>query len=78
MSTKNDPGPFDCYAKAQPDEPMFILLGRDPLAGALVRLWAEMRLSTGEDPKKVAEATACAHAMDQWAKSLGKTPKEVK
>lgn len=29
MGTKNNPGEFDCYANAAPDEPMFILLGRD-------------------------------------------------
>jgi hypothetical protein len=31
MGTKSNPGPFDCYAKAEPDEPMFVLLARDPL-----------------------------------------------
>lgn len=40
MGTKNNPGKFDCYAKADPDEPMFILLGRDPLAPSLVLMWA--------------------------------------
>ena len=32
MATKNNPGKFDCYTNAEPDEPMFILLGRDPVA----------------------------------------------
>jgi hypothetical protein len=74
MGTKNNPGKFDCYANAAPDEPMFVLLGRDPLAGALVRCWAEMRAEMGEDPKKVAEALACAKELDDWARSLGKIP----
>ncbi|HAW11807.1 MAG TPA: aspartate decarboxylase, partial [Chloroflexi bacterium] len=30
MGTKNNPGKFDCYDDAHPDEPMFVLLGRDP------------------------------------------------
>lgn len=40
MGTKNNPGKFDCYANAHPDEPMFILLGRDERAPELVRMWA--------------------------------------
>lgn len=43
MGTKNNPGKFDCYESAKPDEPMFVLLGRDPLAGHLVSIWSKMR-----------------------------------
>lgn len=43
MGTKLKPGKFDCYANAEPDEPMFVLLARDPLAPQLVRIWAKMR-----------------------------------
>ncbi len=74
MGTKNDPGTFDCYANAHPDEPMFILLGRDPMAGTIVRNWARHRAQLGEDPVKVQEALDCADAMDKWAISLGKRP----
>ena len=42
MGTKQNPGPFDCYAAAAPDEPMFVLLARDSKAAALVNLWAAM------------------------------------
>jgi hypothetical protein len=72
MGTKNNPSQFDCYANAKPDEPMFILLGRDPGAGSLVRQWASDRERRGEDPAIIAEARACADAMDDWALSLGK------
>lgn len=72
MGTKKKPGAYDCYANAAPDEPMFVLLGRDPMAGALVRAWAEMRALTGEEPAKVAEARACADAMDAYATERGK------
>jgi hypothetical protein len=75
VGTKNNPSQFDCYANAKPDEPMFILLGRDPGAGSLVRQWASDREGRGEDPAIVAEARACADAMDNWARSLGKTPR---
>ena len=43
MGTKNNPGDFDCYTNAEPDEPMFILLARDPLAPFLVALWVYFR-----------------------------------
>lgn len=43
MGTKNNPGVFDCHAKAEDDEPLFTLLGRDPLGHALVELWAHLR-----------------------------------
>ena len=32
MGTKNNPGQFDCYRNAEPDEPMFVLLARDERA----------------------------------------------
>jgi len=64
MGTKNNPGQFDCYANAEPDEPMFILLGRDKHAPLLVKLWADLRQLDGEDNiAKVTEAIQCATAM---------------
>lgn len=68
MSTKNNPGEFDCYAKAEPDEPMFVLLGRDEYAPALVLSWAFERERNHQDPEKVAEARACAMAMVDFRK----------
>lgn len=72
MGTKNNPGAFDCYANAAPDEPMFILLGRDPFAPLLVKLWAEMRRRTGEDEAKCLEAEKCAVDMLVHAITIGK------
>jgi hypothetical protein len=43
MGTKNNPGRFDCYRAAEPEEPMFVLLARDPLAGFLVSIWSSVR-----------------------------------
>lgn len=44
MGTKNNPGQFDCYHAAEPDEPMFVLLARDRLAGHLVSIWSKVRM----------------------------------
>jgi hypothetical protein len=66
MGSKNNPGDFDCYANAEPDEPMFVLLGRDKHAPELVEAWAEMRLRDGENQMKVAEALRCAHDMRRY------------
>lgn len=74
MGTKNNPGHFDCYASAEPDEPMFILLGRDSHAPAAVRRWAydrEVMIERGEKPASdmamVIEARECADIMDRYA-----------
>lgn len=67
MGTKNNPGSFDCYANAEPDEPMFVLLGRDKNAPSLVDLWARQREVNEEDPVKVQEARDCANAMRVYA-----------
>lgn len=66
MGTKRRPGRFDGYGKAEEDEPMFVLLGRDRHAPLLVRIWALLRRREGEDEAVIAEALACAAAMDAW------------
>lgn len=38
--TKAAPSAFDGFAKAKPDEPIFTLLARDPLAAPLTMAWA--------------------------------------
>ena len=63
MGSKNEPGKFDCYANAEPDEPMFVLLGRDRDAPARVEAWADAREKAGEDRVKVADARWCAQRM---------------
>lgn len=70
MGTKNNPGAFDCYANAEPDEPMFVLLARDRHAAALVNLWAAMRrIDAAREPadaSKIEEAEQCANDMVAW------------
>ena len=70
MGTKNKPGSFDCYANADPDEPMFVLLARGRQAPTLVREWANRRAGLGEDPAKVQEARTCADAMEVWYRAV--------
>lgn len=72
MGTKNNPGQFDCYANAEPDEPIFVLLARDKHAPALVWLWAVLRQLDGEDEAKVKEAHQCVVNMIEWAHEHGR------
>jgi hypothetical protein len=81
MGTKAEPGTFDCYEAAEEDEPMFVLLARDPDAPAVVRQWTAnrmQRLVFGADISnfnmaaflasldKLIEARACADQMEMW------------
>lgn len=73
MGTKNNPAKYDCYANAKPDEPMFVLLARDPSAPGLVRSWARTRqvaIMRREKPESdmemVREAYALANEMEKW------------
>lgn len=76
MGTKNNPGDFDCYGNADPDEPMFILLARDASAADLVDGWADRRqqeIALGNKPASdepmVKEARDCARSMRDWRKA---------
>jgi hypothetical protein len=70
VGTKNNPGDFDCYANAEPDEPMFVLLGRDKHAPILVRLWAQLReMDDTEDVHKIAETYWCAAQMESYRRT---------
>ena len=73
MSTKLNPGNYDCYANAEPDEEMFVLLARDAFAPDLVRAWAinrKLQIQQGKKPQEdmaqVEEALACAAKMERW------------
>lgn len=52
MATKNKPGRYDCYANAEPDEPMFVLLARDDLAPYVIRIWAALRSARANSGSK--------------------------
>ena len=70
MGTKNTPGKFDCYHKADPDEPLFVLLARDKHASILVELWAALNDLDGESAAKSMEALKCAKDMRRYYDSL--------
>ena len=80
MAAKNAPSEFDCYDKALPDEPMFILLARDPEFCDLITKWARRRrnaIRCGERPQSdylmVREAEQCAVTGALWRQeNLGK------
>lgn len=72
-STITTPGPYDALEKAQPGEPMFPLLARDPCAPAAVTEWCRLRRNRairlyGDVPEDraqkllAAEMSQCAHA----------------
>lgn len=77
MSTKNNPGLYDGYARAEPDEPYFVLLGRDPHAPEAVEKWAADRyamIKAGRKPEtdmdKIEEANRCAKEMRVYRRML--------
>lgn len=72
MATKANPGAYDCYHNAEPDEPMFVLLARDKHAATLVWLWAVLRELDSEKPEVVAEARQCVQSMMLWAADHGR------
>lgn len=66
MGTKAEPGRFDCYGKAEDDEPIFTLLGRDPTAPKLIRAWVEYHRNAKTDGTKLMEALGVADEMDRY------------
>lgn len=78
MGTKNNPGEFDCYGKLDPDEPYFVLMGRDKAAPALVWLWASLRalhmadVMTKTEEAKINEAHTVSRDMFVYQVNAGK------
>lgn len=80
MGTTENPGKYDCYNKALPDEPKFTLLARDPDFARLINLWADKRMADikcGDRPREdvhlVTEARNCALTGAEWRReNLGK------
>lgn len=74
MATKNNPGKFDCYANAHPDEPLFILRANDPLAAPLVRLWA---LARSQRPAMQTIVNEVAELQDRAARKNPPDPAKI-
>lgn len=70
MGTKTSPGQFDCYANAEPNEPMFVLLGRDPSAAFAVRAWIRHRIVTGKNlpsDNQIQEGLKLVEELERWS-----------
>lgn len=57
--------PHSCLNKADPNEPIFVLRAKDPLAAMTIRYWAAMADGVHEH-EKIDEALRFAVEMDQW------------
>lgn len=57
--------------RSQSDEPVFVLVARDKLAPAVVRVWAEMAKAIGVSWTKTAAAEVLASHMESWARIHG-------
>lgn len=62
-----------CFIKAMDDEPAFVLLARDPMAPALIRLWvAARRVAIAEGARPMSDLTQVeaaereAEYMETW------------
>ena len=77
MGTLNTPGQYDCLKNLDPDEPYFLIRGKDVWGAFIVRLWIRLRRWAGHnktEPEVLAEAAVCADAMERWCKNLGRSP----
>lgn len=52
--------------KCDPDEPIFVLCGRDPGAAKCVRDWASRACIAGVPAQKISDALKVAEQMDEW------------
>lgn len=77
MGTKEAPGFYSYLGKAEPGEPVFVLLGRDPQAPALIRRWADERDKLGERRDRVAEAYALASEMEKFHRAYHARPTNI-
>lgn len=62
--------PTSCFNKAEWNEPIFVLLGRDPAAAATIRFWCEERQRLGidwPDSEKQIEAQLAATQLQLFA-----------
>ncbi len=78
MSTKQNPGQYDCYSKLFPDEPYFVLRAKDPDAPAVVERWANLRaVRDGLSNPKIEEARQTAESMRLWRHQRFGAPPDV-
>lgn len=78
MSTKENPGPFDCYDRLLPGEEYFLLRAKDPDFELFVKQWAfnrRMQINMGSRPDtqkendRIKSALNCAQDGKSWRES---------
>lgn len=74
-NTKTHPGMFRCYEAALPDEPMFVILGRDPAGPATLEFWAQERVRQQkvherDDQDRIKAAIDEAKDMATWRQQI--------
>ena len=60
--------PRSCLNKASDNEPLFVLLGRDPAAPAAIRAWVQLRILMRKNvfaDKQIQEALDMADLMER-------------
>lgn len=57
--------PNSCFNKAKDDEPIFVLLARDPIAAEMVLAWSEMARGFHSD-EKIVSAAKWSKTMNDW------------
>jgi hypothetical protein len=63
--------PASCINKAAPDEPVFVLRGKDICSAFAVRQWANVAEAGGHhEPEKIAHARQWADKMEAYSRSV--------
>lgn len=81
-NTKTHPGMFRCYEAALPDEPMFVILGRDPAGPATLEFWAQERVRQQkvherDDQDRIKAAIDEAKDMQDWRSRMVANAEEM-
>lgn len=59
-----------CLTRADDNEPVFVLRAKDPIAGAVIRYWAELASSTGtHETEKIMRAMHESVEFNDWRKN---------
>lgn len=54
-----------CLSRSAPNEPVFVLVARDPHAPQAIRHWIAMSMDR-QPPEKIEEAYKLANQMEEW------------
>lgn len=66
--------PNSCLRKAEDDEPIFVILGRDPAAAFAIREWIRMRIQLGKNlghDAQIQDAHEFTYIISEYQKRKG-------